>query len=1022
MDSDFLYKTNSHPLIPDASTINGIQFLSFLADPADIPSDILSHYDSPPFLLRASTPKSLLKVFDFSKGPVLYNPAEHWLAFAPIGPIPISPFFPEGSEVVSFLFPSQPVPVEATYTDIYGYDSEKEDPENPSSVFSGYVVDEEWARLATSLLNRLQDICEAIVDNCQWYRSTMTGQKGDAPRRFNAQFAYAPHRFEIEVREVIHELTLANLSCMGFLAWVLSFNAASGLGLPVADATYLQSLRLATRPKAGVIFHLPRDCHEMNLLHFNANDVPFHYGWTEEASRDRGFLRLSPEAWTEVRAAWLERPNQELELSDLRSSEAWYDQWKETDWFFQNLLAGKLGAGRHDFKPSWMYYIIHRHMHGAVRLVDPNVIRAYSERFKCSVAWSPLGTTCTFFHINPYTQDEPPFLRSQPDVHRNALSDFAVDFVEDARLEHDTYYESTPMTFERYKNGYAPRPDREFSSFDGRLKPECYKLRLKKPVRPVNRLPLERRLVTPEPGYLPSEYASVSSKSSGPSKTLRERLSLNAPLYGDDPLNSRRDLYQVRRGTGYQRRSQYQVSMPGRRSEPSRSLSPRQRPQSAREARDRSGTKFSEFEREYRSSEGSRYHQARSRSRSRSLTRSRSRGRSHTRSCTRSRSSSRSYSRSRSRTRSMSLGSRRQSRSRSPPPRRRSISMDSDRRGSTSQPSLITARKRLIDFAPAVIEEQPVYAAYENLEWNIPWLNLSLLAFIDPRSECRFKLISAMNPGINNITGILELAIRYGIPFGLYVRRTDVRKFVDAHPHLQNVNTLAALYEPGFVDMPLRWDSIGGAAAVYLAYEGNLNALLERPEAVAFIALGGVYRYVAELYRPDLVRRFVKGPSQQVSYFDRGESHLYVRDEGECFYTRDHVTISECNILLGFVSVSGGQDGDRTLWPPPEAFERFTYAMRGYLSRKAFDALEEIRRAIQAPVPRLVWRTRANWRDYFRQGWIGINRREEELAKGERIPETKDFEAAREIFKDTFPEAWGDTDVADIVVPERLDG
>ncbi|KAK7050661.1 hypothetical protein R3P38DRAFT_3174140 [Favolaschia claudopus] len=1010
MDSDFLLKTNSHPLLPETATINGIQFFSFLADPADIPLDVLSYYDNPPFLLRASTPKALLKVFDFSKGPVIYNPAEHWLAFAPIGPIPISPFFPEGTEIVGYLFPNHSVPVEASYTDIYGYDSEREDGQNPSSVFSGYVVDDEWATQTSRLLSRLQDICEAVVNNCVWYRSTATGEKGDAPRRFNPQFAFAPHRFEIEAREVIHELRLATLSCMGFLAWVLSFNAASGLGLPTSEAAFLQSLLLASRPKAGAIFHLPRDSHEINLIHFVANDVPFHYAWTEEAKRDRRFLRLSPELWTEVRSAWMERPNQELEFADLNSSDEWYDQWKETDWFFQNLLAGKLGKSRSDFKSSWMYYIVHRHLHGSVRLTDANVIRAYSERFRCAVAWSPLGTTCTFFRINPYDKDDPSFLRSQPTEHRNELSDFAVNYTENSRLEHDTYYDSTSMTFEMYKNAYAPRPNREFSSFDGRLKPESTKLRLTKPVRPATRLPLAQRLTTPDPGYAPSDYSSSNSKSQGPAKTLRERLSLNAPMYGDDPLDSRRDLYQVRRALD-------NVLIQCRK-------------------------------RGAHSDEGPLISKASSHSIIRMDRGARARLRAHhpERDLTLKHAPAPElvpiHAPARALVRALT-------RARGPVPTRvlplvpgleltvvvrqlhletvhalllsRARSLDGGNHSSGNNSALIVARRRVVEFAPAIIEAQPVYKSYEGLAWNIPWLKVALLAFVDPRSESRFKMLSAMNPEIKEFTGILELAIRYGIPFGLYIRRTDVRRFTDAHPYLQNVQTLAALYEPGFVDMPLRWDSRGGAAAVYLAYEGNLNALLERPEAVAFIALGGVYRYVAELYRPDLVRRFAKGPSQQVSYFDRGESHLYVRDEGECFYTRDHVTISECNILLGFVPQGGGQDGDRTLWPPPEAFERFTYAMRGYLSKKAFDALEELRRAIQGPLPRLVWRTRAGWRDYFRQGWIGINRREEEEAKGERIPEAKDFEAAKALFSETFPDCWADTDVADIVVPEELE-
>ncbi|KAF8162494.1 hypothetical protein K438DRAFT_1985135 [Mycena galopus ATCC 62051] len=67
---------------------------------------------------------------------------------------------------------------------------------------------------------------------------------------------------------------------------------------------------------------------------------------------------------------------------------------------------------------------------------------------------------------------------------------------------------------------------------------------------------------------------------------------------------------------------------------------------------------------------------------------------------------------------------------------------------------------------------------------------------------------------------------------------------------------------------------MGGDKAAYIAYETTLNGFLGRAHAPALISLGGMYRFIGEVYTEDIVQHFARGPSLQVSQFDKGESRL----------------------------------------------------------------------------------------------------------------------------------------------------
>ncbi|KAJ6457203.1 hypothetical protein C8R47DRAFT_995798, partial [Mycena vitilis] len=188
-------------------------------------------------------------------------------------------------------------------------------------------------------------------------------------------------------------------------------------------------------------------------------------------------------------------------------------------------------------------------------------------------------------------------------------------------------------------------------------------------------------------------------------------------------------------------------------------------------------------------------------------------------------------------------------------------------------------------------------------------------------------------------------------------------------------------------------------------YEANLNNLLGRPQAVAFIGLGGVLRYVAELYEENLVYRFAQGPSLQVTQFDKGEAYLYTRDGEEDFYTTDGVSHSEVGILLG--TLPGAHPGqERTLWPSPEVFENESPHMRGYLLEGAYAILENLRKDIFVRKA-YRWRTRSQWKEYFRVGCKRVH-------EPDIIPSDGDFGRGEDIFKCSFPINWLNMEIADM--------
>jgi hypothetical protein len=261
---------------------------------------------------------------------------------------------------------------------------------------------------------------------------------------------------------------------------------------------------------------------------------------------------------------------------------------------------------------------------------------------------------------------------------------------------------------------------------------------------------------------------------------------------------------------------------------------------------------------------------------------------------------------------------------------------------------------------------------------------------------------------MNDIRVVLEYAMRYGMQFDLYVQLRDAGNFRNMQLSPLAMNTLPALYEMGYNDPVMKWGG-NGDAAQFGQYVGSLFSLLQKPNAIAFIAMGGVCKYVAELFAPDLAYRFVRGPSELVSELGKGRTTRIDIGGRSTLCITDQVSNADVSILLGHVK--GKNPGEeRSLWPTQALLDQHSAHAKGYNSSGVYGQLEYLRKTIM--VDKIYeWKTRTEWKVFLRSG-----------SKGTRapafVPSEADFEEGRRILKRSYPEDWQHKAVAGIVLPE----
>ncbi|KAJ7835421.1 hypothetical protein B0H13DRAFT_1913574 [Mycena leptocephala] len=893
-------------LLPIWSMRNNVLICSLNGNPSAIPGKALDYMTPAPFLLPETTSDQVRKDLDFTKYPTWYNPDEHWLAW-----VPTESLIDIREDSVGFAFDDHPVDLEDEYADVY-YSSDKGG--EPRSTYAGCRIPENWKNVASLATRKLHSICMNLAGGSDWYcRNTFMGAVGSVPEALDEVQLTMLHYTEDSARRAIDMAKRSVSSHLGFISWFQSIKELESSVLSDEDQGYVRSLRLGERDKAGVLFNVSRDYHEMNLIHLAHHAVPTHYMWTAQEKEDRRFLWLSPEYYNEFAVLRDAALGTEFHVEDFPSFETWKEDLSRTNWLFQNLKAG-------NEVPTWEYYIVDFHLFGARLLRHWETIQAYSERFHATVSTTPTSTVCTFFRQNPLRKDEPPFERPEP-THLHELTSFAVEEVGERVPEADVYYESTTTVLEQVKNLRAPRR-----------------------------------------GGVTAPLTGVDMAQCNP-RVYRSKTEFREPLLSPDPLEML-DLHVGKEPSPEGIKDPLLLAVLASSTDPSPCLLPEDPRKMKIWVLSQDGR---EVWREVLSDSVRRGHSVH-----------------------------------------INVGVERVKGFHAP------VVPIHDRYTRVDAPVLLTrntwepgfqTRKEAVDaileWAPAVTDLEPQISEYEGLQWNKKWLIHAVLVCEDKRSLLRFKVYAAAFEGLTEIKDILEMGIRFGISFKLYIPVSKAREFADSGISLLERQSMAAMYAPGYVDSPIAWGN-EGPAANYGVYLVSLFHLLKLPHAIAFVSLGGILRYIAEVYDKDIVHRWVRGPSVQVTEYNRGHSIVLPHGRDGTLYTSDQVSNRDIAMLLGHIP-GKHPSVDTTLWPPPEVLES---------ESGAFALFENLRNGIIVE-QKYEWRTRAGWKAYLKRGSKGTH-------APSHVPHTRDFAAGQKIFDRSFPEDWAYADVATIELPEKF--
>ncbi|KAJ7358542.1 hypothetical protein DFH08DRAFT_953669 [Mycena albidolilacea] len=962
MDPIYFQDGLGNLLTPIWSKIDDVEVCSILSTPASIAPQIMKFRDAAPALLTPETTLELIDALDFTTHAVWYKSSEHWKPWIPTGAPRASAFETESPlDLLAICFGRDVVPTE----EILYEDYDSDHPITPVERYAGCHLARGLIEEAVYLGGRLHDIILTLVESSDFYRlGPPAYRNGDVPSALDDEEIKLAFSSEHAALQAAAKARRQLLSMLGFLSWFTSLIQLEHTRLSPGDRMYLRQLRLDERPKTGGIFDLTRDVHEINFAHLTNNGVGFHYIWTPVEEENGRLRRFSPAYYEEiarVRASGLEEG---ITHKDLPSYAAWKDDLEGSNWLGENLRAGKMGSVWTSFKPSMKYELVDRYKYGARELTNWYTIRVYAERFKALIREGQRDTVCTFFRNNPIHVDEPPHARPPMD-HLYSLSMFADSELGSAIPERDSWYESTVISHEKAKNLYAPRldEDRLFNSFNGG--------RTLGPLQDFRASTNLRRV-------LPQAEASTS-RSRGRDRRLQEDLSHSRPFRS----GSRSPGPRVESSWGRK-----MISAPtAARVRSPRSLSPgnHRTGYPVQRSRSLSPTGSVESESDRMSSD----EDAKSIASSMEVYTER-----------------KTEGVQRSNPGSISRLSPAHSSGHDTPFHSASASTPA---WTVDYQVEETATDALTAWASTVVEFDPKGPAYDPLSWNSDWLESAYLSSDDPRTFPRLKALAAIyRSEMNDIRVVLEYAMRFGMQFNLFVKLEDAGNFRNLQLSPLAVNTLPALYEMGYNDPVMKWGG-NGDAAQFGQYIGSLFSLLQKPNAIAFISMGGICKYVAELFAPDLAYRFVHGPSELVSELGKGRTARININGRSTLCITDQVSNADVSILLGHVK--GKNPGEeRSLWPTQALLDQHCAHAKGYISSGVHGQLEYLRKQIM--VDKIYdWKTRTGWKAYLRSGSKGVR-------APTSVPSESDFEEGNRILKRSYPEDWQHKVVAGIVLPE----
>ncbi|KAJ6458027.1 hypothetical protein DFH09DRAFT_822722, partial [Mycena vulgaris] len=210
------------------------------------------------------------------------------------------------------------------------------------------------------------------------------------------------------------------------------------------------------------------------------------------------------------------------------------------------------------------------------------------------------------------------------------------------------------------------------------------------------------------------------------------------------------------------------------------------------------------------------------------------------------------------------------------------------------------------------------------VEWDRLTLEKGVLVFDSASSQLRMRTWSCVLKNMNRIEDLLNLAIRFAVPFSIFIRMKDLPDFAPESISEVEKRTLPGTLEPGFMETRLVWMGGENTRTSFLDLAAKM---LRRPWAGIFLTMGGFANRIALWIDVDLPHRLAKGPSTRVTEYNRGfmtRGRVQSADGGisdEELLTRDQVSSDELNLLFGYID-KGHPNSDVYLFPPQWLLEK----------------------------------------------------------------------------------------------------
>lgn len=289
-----------------------------------------------------------------------------------------------------------------------------------------------------------------------------------------------------------------------------------------------------------------------------------------------------------------------------------------------------------------------------------------------------------------------------------------------------------------------------------------------------------------------------------------------------------------------------------------------------------------------------------------------------------------------------------------------------------------------------------------DLTWNQPFLTESILLLPDARTTTRLRYWAICKPSMKTMRHVLNLAIERNMKFHMATKIGDLKVFCPALAPVLSELTRRT-YEAGFQEEHLK--DINGGAAFRDQYMGKLADILHWPHARALMSMGGPTAWIAKCYGgPEIVQRFMNGPSTQVTVHHRGTVASSPFCDDPIFY--DQISAQEENLVHGFVPAENPEH-HCWLFPTMDIMEDFCNHWYGEWTQGCDLIFHNSARSLDRGTAKPL--TRKGWKSYLHSTNHGDKRPEIVLMQTH-------FSQVESLLED-FPDIWHGQHIADIHLP-----